>query len=53
MSEELNIGDDYISIIYITFFIIVCIVLIWLFITMNEEPAILDDLSQNEEEEAK
>lgn len=50
MSEELKIDDDFISIIYITFFIMICIVLVWLFMTMEENPNILDDLSQNEEE---
>lgn len=49
MSEELNYTDDHIAILYITFFIIICLVLIWLFITMDN-PKILDDLSQNEEE---
>lgn len=51
MSEQLPVNDDHIAIIYITFFIIVCIVLLWLFIIMGDDAAkILDDLSQNEED---
>ena len=52
MSEDLTINDEYISIIYITFFIIVCIIFVWLFFTMGDDTKILEDLSQNEEDAA-